>query len=436
VLGLGISGRSAAAYCAGHGAAVVAADERPRGDLESLDALPDGVDLRVGEPFPDPAEFDLVVPSPGVPPARYADRAREALCDVELAFRALRVPVVAITGTNGKSTTTLLVEALLRRAGVRARAAGNVGSPALSLVGEALDVAVLEVSSFQLETAPTLRPRVAVILNLAPDHLDRHGTFEAYAAAKARVLTRQEPGDAAVLNFDDPAVRALADRTRAAVWPCARSGPLPRGAWLDAGCVVVRADDAEPVRISLDGFRLQGGHHRDNARAALCAVAALGVDPRAAAPALASFRGLPHRGEIVGRRRGVAFADDSKATNPAAACSALEGAPGPVVWIAGGRDKGLDYTPLAEAAAGRVRAAVLIGEAAGALKDALAGRVPTHCAASIEDAVRAAAALAEPGDTVLLAPACASQDQFRDYAERGERFRAAVAALDGVEELP
>lgn len=429
VLGLGLSGRSAASFCAARGARVVAADERDAAQLEGVEALV-GIELRMGRPFPDPAEFDLVVPSPGVPAQRYRERARCVWGDVEIAGRALAVPLVAVTGTNGKSTTTRLIEALLRGAGLRARAAGNVGVPALSLVGEALDVAVLEVSSFQLETVERFRPDVAVILNLSPDHLDRHGGFEGYREAKARILAHQRADDAAVLNFDDPEVRALAPRARGRVIPCGGAAAVSAaGAWLDAGGVVLRDASGGTRRIALDGLELVGAHNRENTLAALAAVWAAGVDPQRAAAGLAGFRALPHRMEPVARVAGRLYVNDSKATNPGAALRSLESAEGPVVWIAGGRDKDLDFGALAEVAVRRVRAAVLLGEAAGKLKDALAGRVESVVAASMEEAVRCAARLAHEGDVVLLAPACASQDQFRDFEERGERFRSAVRAL-------
>jgi len=431
VLGLGLSGRSASRFCAARGADVVAADERSADLIEGLETLPPGVDLRVGAPFPDPAAFDLVVPSPGVPAARWRERSRRAWGDVELAWRVLEIPILAITGTNGKSTTTLLVEAMLCAAGLRARAAGNVGTPVLDLVGLPLDALVLEVSSFQLEATEGFRPRVAVVLNVTPDHLDRHGNFEAYAATKERILRRQEPSDAAVLSFDDPCVRAMADRTRARIVPFSTRGPLAHGACLDAGTALLREAGQAPLRVPLEDLRLEGAHNRENALAALAAVWAFGVDPLRAAAALAGFEGLPHRAERVATVGGVLYVNDSKGTNPGAACRALQGLPGPIVWIAGGRDKGLDFSELAAAAEGRTRAAVLIGEASDKLAAALAGRIDVHRAASIDEAVRRAAELAQPGDVVLLSPACASQDQFRDFEERGQRFRQAVRALTG-----
>jgi UDP-N-acetylmuramoylalanine--D-glutamate ligase len=433
VIGLGISGRSAAAWCADRGADVVAADERPEAQLEPLGDLArraGAIALVTGQPLPDPADFDLVVPSPGVPRDRYRDRARRVWGDVELAGRALPIPIVAVTGTNGKSTTVRLLETMLQAAGYRARAAGNIGSPALSLVGEPLDVAVLEVSSFQLETVEDFRPRVAVILNLTADHLDRHGRFEDYVDAKARILARQQPDDVAVLNFDDPVVRRLADRTRARIVPVSRRGPLDHGVFLDSGRVRLRDGatgrnldlDLEPA--SLPG--LPGVHNLENVLAALAAVWGLGAPLDKASRALVSFAGLPHRCQEVARGRGIAFVDDSKATNPGAAQRSLESFSSALIWIAGGRAKGADFDELAKTAAQHAERVVLIGEAADEIERALAGRLPVTRCESIEEAVSCAAEAARPGGVVLLAPACASFDQFSSFEERGERFSTAA----------
>ncbi len=429
ILGLGMSGRSAAGFCAARGARVVAADERSGEEIPGIDELDAGVERRLGQTFPDPGAFDLVVPSPGVPPARYKERARRIWGDVELAWHALSIPVIAVTGTNGKSTTTRLIEALLRGAGYRARAAGNIGEPVLSLVGEALDVAVIEVSSFQLETTDAFRPRIAVVLNITPDHLDRHGSFEAYRSAKARILMNQKDDDIAVLNRDDPGVAALADRVRGRAISFRIAGPLESGGWHDLGSVVLRNDVGETDRVSLDGLKLRGIHNLENTVAAITAVWAFGADPQKAALALADFDGLSHRMERVGDTGGVTWINDSKATNPGAALRSIESFDAPLIWIAGGRDKDLDFGALAEVASRRVRAAILVGEARAKLADALGDRIPIESADSIDEAVRRAATLARSGDVVLLAPACASQDQFRDFEERGDRFRAAVHAL-------
>jgi UDP-N-acetylmuramoylalanine--D-glutamate ligase len=294
-------------------------------------------------------------------------------------------------------------------------------------VGEPLDVAVLEVSSFQLESASSLRPRVGVVLNVTEDHLDRHGSFAAYVEAKARLLARQTAEDQAVLNADDPVTLGLAARTRARVRSFRAAGALADGAWWDAECLVLSTPDGVR-RIPVERFALAGRHNRENAAAALLAAAAAGADPARAARALTDFRALPHRSEIVGRVGGVTFVDDSKATNVGAALRALESFGASLVWIAGGRAKGADLSPLAEAAS-KVRAAFVLGEAGPALAELLRGRTHVERVADLEAAVEGAARLAAPGDVVLLAPACSSLDQFRNAEERGERFRAAVAAL-------
>jgi len=425
VLGLGISGRSAAAWCAERGAHVTAADERPAEKLAA--ALPPGVEPWLGRSFPDPAAFDLVVPSPGVPPERYRTRAARVRGDIELAADALVVPIVAVTGTNGKSTTTALVTQMLRAAGLRAEMAGNVGTPALSLVGRPLDAAVLEVSSFQLETIERFRPAVAVVLNVTPDHLDRHHTIEAYVAAKARILENQRAEDWAVLNEADAWYAQFRGAARGRVLPFRATGVPARGIGVDAGSLVVRTDDAHAQRFAFD-WREPGVHNRENAIAAAAAVFALGAPLARALAALPVFRPLPHRTERVAEARGVTWVDDSKATNPGAALRALEGFSQPIIWIAGGRAKGLDLAPLADAARARVRAAVLIGESAAQLEQGLRGGPPVHREASIEDAVRRAGEIARPGDVVLLAPGCSSHDQFANYEERGRRFRNAARA--------
>lgn len=425
ILGLGISGVSAANFCAAKGALVLAADQAQETEISGLDALTSGIQTVIGGDLPDPADFDLVVPSPGIPNARYAERARSVAGDIELAGQFLQVPIIAVTGTNGKSTTVRLIEAMLQSAGLRAKAAGNVGTPALSLVGQALDVAVLEVSSFQLEAVEQFQPRVAAILNISPDHLDRHGDFAGYCRAKQRILERQGPGDTAILNFDDPVTRELAKRCKARVWGFSRRHPVENGVGLDTGVALLRDGD-QVRRVSLDALRLEGVHNLENVLAALAAVAALGVDPDRAIAALLDFEGLPHRSEVVATVSGVTFINDSKATNPGAAARSLEGARSPLVWIAGGRDKGLDFSQLAELAAVRVKSALFYGECAGRLADAVAGRIDVRQTEDLAQAFALAAATARAGDTVLLAPACSSFDQFKSFEERGEHFCRAV----------
>ena len=431
VLGLGRSGRSAANFCAQRGAQVCAADERA--DLDTNLSLSDGIEVRLGKAFPDPAGFDLVVPSPGVPPERYRASARRVWGDIELAGRALPVPIIAVTGTNGKSTTVMLIESMLKACGLRALAAGNLGKPALDLLGEPLDVAILEVSSFQLETVETFRPHVAVVLNISPDHMDRHGDLEAYAAAKKKLIEQQHPDDIAVLNEDDVRVRQFAADTRARILPFSRHAETSSQAsgariWLDLGQAVL-SEHGKQTRLPLTHAESLGEAHLDNVLAALAAVWAFGADPARALDALIDFKLLPHRSEHIATHKGVRFINDSKATNPGAAQRALESATSPLLWIAGGRDKGLSYRSLAEAARGRVRTALLIGEAAQKIESELDGTVPCLQMENLEEAVLRAAALAREGDVVLLAPACASFDQFKNFETRGECFRDAVLQM-------
>jgi UDP-N-acetylmuramoylalanine--D-glutamate ligase len=432
VLGLGRSGLSAARFLAERGAKVVAADERPGEALGDLASLPSSVELHVGRPLPSTDDYDLVVPSPGIPVHRWHEARDRVVGDIELSGRHLQVPIAAVTGTNGKSTTVALLEAMLRAAGLRATAAGNLGLPALELVGRPLDVAVLEVSSFQLESTSTFRPHVAAVLNVTPDHLDRHGDLETYAAMKARLLAHQTPEDFAVLNFEDPIVRDMASHTAAQIVRVSArgtpSGDGERSAWVDAG-VVVLADSTGLRRISLEGIRLAGRHNLENVVTALAMAWCLGADVERAASALSTFEALPHRCEVVARHQGVTFVDDSKATNVGAAVKSLAAFSEPVVWIAGGRGKGADFAELTSVAASHARIALLIGEAAAEIEAALDAAVPHERVGTLEGAVERAVALAKPGDVVLLAPACASFDQFTSFEARGDAFELAVRAI-------
>jgi UDP-N-acetylmuramoylalanine--D-glutamate ligase len=428
VLGLGVSGCSAARFCDERGARVVAADERAEEAIAGVSSLPASIERRLGKPFPDPGDFELVVPSPGIPAARWAGRARRAWGDVELCFRALSVPIVAVTGTNGKSTVVSLIESMARAAGLRARAAGNLGLPALELVGEPLDLAILEVSSFQLESVDRFRPEVAALLNITPDHLDRHGDLEGYVAAKTRLFARQGEGDLAILNDDDDIVRDLPLPPGVERLAFSRRHPVESGAWLDGHQIVVRRR-GQHQRIPLDGFPLAGRHNEDNLLAALLAIVALDVDPVAARRGWLEFDALPHRGQRIAELGGVLYIDDSKATNVGAAARALEGFEAPILWIAGGRHKGGDLGALVDSASGRVRRAFWIGEAARSFEQAFAGRVESEIVGTLEAAVARAAALARPGDVVLLAPACSSFDQFQGFEDRGRRFQRAVRSL-------
>ena len=447
VLGFGVSGRSAADFCARRGARVVVADERPAAAIPESASLPAGVVGRFGEPFPDLAAFDLVVPSPGIPRSRYSGRARRAWGDIELCARSLAVPIVAVTGTNGKSTVVRLIEALARAAGLRTAAAGNIGVPALELVGAELDLAVLEVSSFQLESVESFRPRTALLLNLSPDHYDRHGDMAGYLAAKARLFARQGAGDRAIVNGDDAIacsapIPAGVERLAFYRDAPARSAGGPGAAAVSSGGHAFIAGDRIEIRRGTRAHSISLAdapylaQQKENVAAALLALCSLEdelpIDLERAATALPAFEGLPHRCVPVARIGDVTWYDDSKATNLGAAARALESRTTPIVWIAGGKHKGADLAPLAESARGRVRVALLIGEAAAELERALAGQVPCERVGDLAKAVARAAELARPGDSVLLAPACASFDQFKSFEDRGRQFAAAVKRLEAA----
>jgi UDP-N-acetylmuramoylalanine--D-glutamate ligase len=439
VVGLARSGIAACRLLLALGARVTGTDAR------GADALPaaaralgtDGVRLVVGG-HPEAAfeGAELVVVSPGVPadhPALAGCRARgvPVLGEVELAYRTMTAEFVAITGTNGKTTTTALTGALLEASGRPVLVGGNIGRP---LAAEALHFpadgwVVAEVSSFQLETTDAFRPRVAAVLNVTPDHLDRHGSLAAYVEAKARIFRAQGPEDWAVLNADDPGAASLASRVRARLLWLSRRQPVTQGAWVREGWVTLRLGTGDRPVCPVDDIFLRGAHNLENVLAATACAGALGVPPDRLRAAIRAFRAVPHRLEWVRDRGGVAFYNDSKGTNVDATLKALAAFAEPIVLIAGGREKAQRFDALADAARGRVKAAIVIGEGRAALGPALRAVTHVEDAASMAEAVRRAAALAVAGDVVLLSPACASFDMFRDYEHRGAVFVEEVRAL-------
>jgi UDP-N-acetylmuramoylalanine--D-glutamate ligase len=439
VVGLARSGVAAAQLLRRAGAEVVGIDAQPLAALgPAVRALePLGVRLVTGQATP--AEIDaveLVVVSPGVPldaPALAGVRRRHVpiIAELELGWRATVATTVAITGTNGKTTTTALTGALLAEVSRPVLVAGNIGTP-LSAHAEGFPpdgVLVCEVSSFQLETIERFRPRVAAVLNVTPDHLDRHGSFEAYLDAKARIFLNQTAADTAVLNADDPAARRLATRTRAEVMWFSRTGALDAGVFVRDGAIVARRDGRETTVSPLSEITLRGAHNVENVLAATACALGLGVPPTAARRAIAAFRAVAHRIELVRALDGVVYYNDSKGTNVDSTLKALDSFAEPVVLIAGGKGKGQDFGPLAAAARGRVRQAVLIGEDAPRLEAALTPAVSVVRAASMAAAVAAARSVARPGDVVLLSPACASFDMFDNFEHRGDVFKDVVNGL-------
>ena len=433
VVGLGQTGMSVLRFLARRGEPLAAADSRERPPfLSELRQKYPGLALYLGafdaEQF---RRYRRIVLSPGVPlstPAVQAALASgsEVIGDIELFARHADAPVVAVTGSNGKSTVVSLLQAMAEAAGVPSRAGGNLGPPALDLLdGEPVRFYLLELSSFQLETTRSLAPAAASVLNVSADHMDRYPDFAAYAAAKWRIY---EGAECRVFNRDDPGSRPIGtDEAGWHAFALARPEAADyRVAGVGSGQWLVRG---ERRLAAVERIRLQGRHNLANALAALALGECMGLPGEAMAEALARFGGLPHRSQFVARVGQVDWYDDSKGTNVGATLAALQGFEQPLVWIAGGESKGADFTPLKAAVADRVRAAVLIGRDAQLLAAALDGVVPVLFATRMIDAVRIAAAKARPGDAVLLSPACASFDMFNGYAHRGEVFARAVREL-------
>jgi UDP-N-acetylmuramoylalanine--D-glutamate ligase len=440
VVGLARSGVAAARLLHASGAHVSASDAKPLPGLteEARGLRQLGVRLVADDATgAGVTGADLVVVSPGVSlespqlaPARRAGV--PVIGEIELAWRALESDTIAITGTNGKTTTTALTGALLAEQHRAVLVAGNIGTP---LAGHALTfpadgIVVCEVSSFQLETTETFQPRVAVVLNVTPDHLDRHRTFEAYLDAKARIFANQTASDCAVLNDDDAPTRGLAGRTRADVLWISRRRALDHGVFVRDGWIAAKLNGHVEVICPLSDIFLRGQHNVENVLAATACALWTGLAPEAIRRGIVRFRGVPHRIELVRDLHGVHYYNDSKGTNVASTIKALESFSEPIVLIAGGVGKGQDFAPLAAAARGRVSQAVVLGQDGPKIAAAFeAADIPVRFAVSIEAALHAARDAAAPGDVVLLSPACASFDMFDDFEHRGDVFRGLVQGL-------
>jgi UDP-N-acetylmuramoylalanine--D-glutamate ligase len=427
VVGLGKSGVAAAKLCLARGALVTGTDSAPLEKL-SPEARALGAELVLGgHAAVDFKRANVIVVSPGVPDFPELTQAElsgvEVIGELELATRFIDAPIIAIGGTNGKSTTTTLVGDMFAAGGLKTFVGGNLGTPTAEAVGKNFDVVVLEVSSFQMERAPRFQPRVCVLLNITEDHLDRYATFLAYAEAKGNAFVNQSPDDFAIVPEGDADCYAQAKRGRAQI---VRFGSF--GDYVVSGRSV--SENRSGELFDLAGSALHGRHNLENAAAAIAAARALDLSPTAIRKALADFRPLPHRMTRVVSIADVNFYDDSKGTNVGAAVTALRGlAETRGVLIAGGRDKLGSYEPLVQALEAKGRAVVVLGEAAERIASAVGSRVPVVRASSMEDAVNQAFARALPGDAVLLSPACSSFDMFKSYAERGDRFVAAALQL-------
>ncbi len=435
VLGLARTGLAVARFLAARGARVVAVDAREedrmgqaRSELSRLPAT-----CHFGPEQPGWLDgVDAVVPSPGVPRGNplLVDSLRrgiEVLSEIELAARFSSTPMVAVTGTNGKTTTTRLLAGILEAAGLRVFAGGNIGSPLIEYVDGDWDWGVVEVSSFQLEWVRDFRPRVALFLNLSEDHLDRYDGLSSYGAAKARIFAAQHAGDVAVLNRDDPWVWGLRSGlgSRVVSFGWAEAEP---GAFVAGEDIVWRGDGAEE-RFPLRDVRLRGVHNIENVMAAVCAARAVGVDARYIRKAARRFPGVEHRLEFVRELDGVRYYNDSKGTNVGAVRKSLASFDEPVVLIAGGVHKGGSYRVLEPLVRERVRKLILLGASRELMKEELGASTDTVVVKDYREAVRQARAVARPGDVVLLSPACSSFDMFENYAERGRAFKELVRAL-------
>jgi len=440
VVGLARTGIATALFCAGHNAIVTATDIRPESELGDAPAKlrEAGVALELGGHHESTyMAQDLIVPSPGVPaddPFLKVARSKRITVwsEIELAYRFLEGELIGITGSNGKTTTTTLVHHILGTAGYHAILAGNVGTPLISCVDQmnAETVSVVELSSFQLEWIEKFRPDIGVFLNLTPDHLDRHKTMEAYAATKARIFEKQTELDAAVLNADDPPTVGLAPKKPQTFW-FSRKKRVLQGACLRGEDIIVVHDSKEEFVMRCAEVPLPGPHNLENVLAAVMAARLAEVDPATIAKGVKSFSGVEHRLEFTAEIGGVRYYNDSKATNVDATWKALDAFPGRILVILGGKDKGGDYTALQKPLREKAILAVLIGAASDKIEGQIEGSVAIERAGTMERAVEIASHAAHSGDIVLLAPACASFDQFENFEHRGRVFKELVRGLQG-----
>lgn len=443
VLGLGRSGVAAARFFSDNGQRAVALDDHPNPPrLGELADLP-GVEVHVGGFDPEILKgAAAVLLSPGVPRAKPEIQAAiragvPVINDVEWLYRWDRfhkkqTPFVGVTGTNGKSTVTTLIGLMLEASGLRAPTGGNLGAPALSLWDPDAEVYVLELSSYQLESIASFRPKASVLLNLSPDHMDRYPDFTAYKAAKARLFSNQSSGDAIILNRDDPALKSLHGALSwkpSVMVPVSINAPQVGGVYVDDGALIDHREGKPLPLLPVDRIKIVGPHNRANAAAAAAAALSVGATHEAVAEVLTSFPGLPHRMEWIRTIDGADWYNDSKGTNVDAAIQALNSFDRGTVLIAGGRDKASDFSPLAALATERADAVILIGEAADAMATAFADHPNVIRAASLEEAAQRGKENVRPGGAVLLSPACASFDMFKNFEARGDRFRELVHGL-------
>ncbi len=439
VVGLARTGVATSFFCAARGAVVTATDTRTESEIggEIAKLREAGVALEPGghqeKTF---LAQDLIIPSPGVPadaPLLQSARTKGITIwsEIELASRFLKGRLIGITGSNGKTTTTSLVEYILKSAGFSTILAGNIGTPLIGCVEESRDdtVTVVELSSFQLELIETFRPHIGLFLNLTPDHLDRHGTLKAYGAAKARLFENQRAEDFAVLNADDPTATMYAPSGPQLLW-FSRKHRVAEGAYVRSEEIIFRRAGGEEAVMKRGDIPLAGAHNLENVLATVAATRIAGADVASIAKGVRNFAGVEHRLEFVAEIGGVRYYNDSKATNVDATLKALEAFPGRILVILGGKDKGSDYTALQKTLREKAILALLIGAAAEKIEKQIAGSVAIEHAGTLERAVEIASHAAQMGDVVLLAPACASFDQFQNYEHRGRAFKELISQLE------
>jgi UDP-N-acetylmuramoylalanine--D-glutamate ligase len=444
VVGLGKSGLSAALFLRRRGAQVTVSDMRSAAALakEIPALLEHGIMVESGgHGLLTFRRQDLIVVSPGVPldtPELVQVKAfgLSVIGELELAAQFLKGNILAITGSNGKTTTTALTGEILAAAGIETQVGGNIGVPVVDLIEKSTDSSwsVLEVSSFQLESTQLFHPQIAVILNITPDHLDRHGTFENYALAKERISSAQTAADFLVLNADNARAAAAATRSSARVYWFSLDQPVSQGAWVQDGEVVFRAATDAPIEpiLPLKAIPLKGAHNVENVLAAVCAARLTGASPEAIGEAVQSFHAVEHRLEYVATDNGIEYYNDSKATNVDAAAKAIAAFPGCIHLILGGKDKNSNYADLSDLLRKRVKAVYTIGSAAAKIESQIRGIVPIVSCETLDRAVAAARKAAHPGDIVLFSPACSSFDQFENYEHRGRVFKELVLNHTGA----
>ncbi len=432
VIGLAKTGLATAEFLIQRGARVVATDERPvsplTGDLGAARIVPHDPDILQG--------VELVIPSPGVPPTNpiLMEALRQGIpvwSEIELASRFLKPPMIAITGTNGKTTTTALIGHILAKSGKKAFVGGNIGAPLIGYVNgpQEDDYAVVEVSSFQLQWIESFHPAVAILLNVTSDHLDYHGSFAAYRLAKEGLFVNQSANDTAILNADDPGTEALQRRIAARTLLFSSTHAVAPGIFSDECWLVYAPSPLERETYPLDMIKIPGRHNVENVMAALMAVRNCGCDPLGIIAAVETFPGIAHRIEFVGEYRWLSFYDDSKGTNVDAVYRALDTFSRPVILLMGGRDKEGDFKALLPVLKGKVKRLVLFGEARDTIGSIIGGIVGTDYCPTLQTGIETAMAAARPGDVILLSPGCASFDEFRDYKARGQFFKDTVKAL-------